>query len=72
MLGLDMTKKSQSKSPTPIGWVDYLDIWAKTKISKNHDLDFLDSLQTTRESRPRTRGPVGNTKSKPERATMKV
>ena len=58
-----MTKKTQSKSPTPIGWVDYLDIWAKAKNSKNYDLDFLDPLQTTRESRLRTRGPVRNIKN---------
>jgi hypothetical protein len=58
-----MKKKSQSKSPTPIGWVDYLDIWAKAKNSKNYDLDFLDSLQTTRKSRPRLRSPVCNAKA---------
>ena len=67
-----MNKNWESKSPTPIGWVDYLDIWAKTKKSKFNDLDFLDSLQTTRKSRPRTRGAVSDRKSKPERATMRV
>ena len=38
-----MTKKCQSKSPTLIGWVDYLDIWAKSKVSKNCSLDILDT-----------------------------
>jgi len=32
----------ESKSPTPIGWVDYLDIWAKSKTSKKCHLDLLD------------------------------
>ena len=59
-----MIKKSSPISPTPIGWVDYLDIWAKTKNSKYFDLDILDSLQTTRESRSRTGGPVRNAKTK--------
>ena len=67
-----MTKKSQSKSPTPIGWVDYLDIWTKTKNSKYFDLDFLDILQITKESRPRSRGPVSKAKAKPEPASHKV
>ena len=57
-----MNKNLQSKSPTPIGWVDYLDIWAKTKKSKYNDLDFLDILHTTRKSRPRTRGTVSDEK----------
>ncbi len=35
-------KKSQSKSPTPIGWVDYLDSWAESKIANLVRLDFLD------------------------------
>ena len=40
---LGSMKKIQSKSPTPIGWVDYLDIWTKSKKSKNCNLDILDS-----------------------------
>ncbi len=67
-----MNTKNQSKSPTPIGWVDYLDIWAQTKNSKNHDLDFLDTFHTTNESRPRSRGPVRNKFSPSARASYKV
>jgi len=67
-----MNKNWQSKSPTPIGWVDYLDIWAKSKISKNCNLDFLDFSSTTRESTHRARGAVLNLSRVPVRACIKV
>ena len=67
-----MNTKNQSKSPTPIGWVDYLDIWAKSKISKTRDLDFLDILQKYSIESPRSRGPVCNKFTPSARASHKV
>ena len=62
-----MNKKSQSKSPTPIGWVDYLDYWAESKFSKNMYLDYLDSYIKHPLEQFRTRGPVSNKKLSPGR-----
>ena len=53
-----MNKKSQSKSPTPIGWVDYLDYWIESNFSKNMHLDYLDSSIKHYKSRFRTWGPM--------------
>ena len=39
-----MIKKKLSKSPTPIGWVDYLDIWTESNKSKFPELDFFGLL----------------------------
>ena len=41
-VGFKHDQKSLSKSPTLIGWVDYLDIWAESNLSKFQLLDFLD------------------------------
>lgn len=62
-----MNKKSQSKSPTPIGWVDYLDYWAESKFSKNMHLDYLDSCTSPQLEPFGTRGPVPNKKLSPDR-----
>ena len=35
-------KKMQSKSPTLIGWLDYLDSWAESNLPKLRLLDYLD------------------------------
>ena len=40
---LGCMKTFQSQNPTSIGWVDYLDTWAKSKIFQNFNLDFFDS-----------------------------
>jgi hypothetical protein len=62
-----MNKKSQSKSPTPIGWVDYLDYWAESKFSKNMHLDYLDSCINHPLEQFRTRGPASNKELSPDR-----
>jgi hypothetical protein len=55
-----MNKNLQSKSPTPIGWVDYLDIWAKSNNFKNCNLDILDFSSNDMSVGFRSRGPVRN------------
>ena len=44
MLVASMKKNLQSKSPNPIGLLDYFDIWAASRKSKKAVLDFFDSL----------------------------
>lgn len=58
-------KNIESKSPTSIRWVDYLDIWAKSKISKNCNLDFLDFSSPKMKGRSRPWSPANNSKLLP-------
>jgi hypothetical protein len=44
VLVASMKKNLQSKSPNPIGLLDYFDIWAASRKSKKAVLDFFDSL----------------------------
>jgi len=62
-----MNKKSQSKSPTPIGWVDYLDYLAESKFSKNMRLDYLDSCINHPLEQFRSRGTAFNKELPPDR-----
>jgi hypothetical protein len=53
-----MTKKFSPISPTLIGWVDYLDFWAESNLSKLKHLDFLDFYEINLKIAHRSSGPA--------------